>query len=247
MQVGAASDPLLYDLKLRFDANHVRPLRRYDASSRTLTVRSDSALDREFSVDLRHGAMHMGSDGDSDHGSDLALALARGLPLDLSLALGACDATLDFSNLAVRRLHLRTGASESTVTFGTPNAVAMSTLDIGIGAASLTVHQLGNAHADSVRIATRVGSADLDLAGNWTGTMHLTVTAALASVVLHVPNDVGIESRVATTLGSVSAPSLASRNGAAYSANWNTATRKVVIAGKATLANLTLLKEKVSP
>jgi hypothetical protein len=243
VQLAAATTPVLYDYQLRFDAGRVRPERRYDAATHTLRIRSDSVSDNPLSFDLRRGTMHFASDGDDDRGTNLTLRLARGVPLSLSFTLGACDATLDLSNLAVHRLRLRSGASESTLTFGTPNPITMSALDIAIGAADLTVRSLGNARADTVSVSTGVGGADLDLAGTWAGTMHVVVRAALGSVTLRVPSDAGIEARAATKLGSLDAPGLVAHDGVYHSANWTSAARKVVLDVSATLANVEIRRE----
>lgn len=241
--LAAATEPLLYDVDMRYDAGRVRPVHGYDAATRTLTIRSDSAIGHPFSLDLKRGGLNLNGPSDDRNGTDLTVGLARGVPLDLSLALGACDATLDLANLSVRRLHLETGASQTTVTFGTPNPVAMSALDLDIGAAGLTVHSLGNAHASTVSVSAGVGGADLELGGTWTGTMHLVVRAALGGITLHIPQDVGVEARVAKTLGSLDAPDLTAREGAYYSSNWGTASRKVVIDATATLAGLEITRD----
>ncbi len=241
--LAAASEPLLYDLDLRYDAGRVRPMHKYDASAGLLTIRSDSAIGHPFTLDMKRGGLHLNAPGDDRNGTDLTVGLARGVPLDLSLSLGACDATLDLSNLAVRRLQLESGASQTTITFGTPNPVEMSSLELDIGAAGLTVNSLGNANASHVTVSTGVGGAELDLGGTWSGTMNLVVRAALGGITLHVPGDVGIEARVAKTLGGLDAPDLTSRGGAYYSSNWATATRKVVIDATATLAGIEITRD----
>lgn len=241
--LAAATDPLLYDVDLRYDAGRVRPMHKYDAAAGVLTIRSDSAIGHPFSLDMKRGGLHLNAPGDDRNGTDLTVGLARGVPLDLSLSLGACDATLDLSNLAVRRMQLESGASQTTVTFGTPNPVQMSLLELDIGAAGLTVKSLGNAHASKVAVTTGVGGAELDLGGSWSGTMNLTVRAALGGITVHVPADVGIEARVSKTLGSLDAPDLTARDGAYYSSNWGTATRKVVIDATATLAGLEITRD----
>lgn len=241
--LAAATEPLLYDLDLRYDAGRVRPMHKYDASTGLLTIRSDSAIGHPFTLNMKRGGLHLNAPGDDRNGTDLTVGLARGVPLDLSLSLGACDATLDLSNLAVRRLQLESGASQTTVTFGTPNPVQMSSLEFDIGAAGLTVKSLGNAHASRVTVTAGVGGAELDLGGSWSGTMNLTVHAALGGITLHVPDDVGIEARVSKTLGSLDAPGLTSRDGAYYSSNWGTATRKVVIDATATLAGIEITRD----
>ncbi|HSC31998.1 MAG TPA: hypothetical protein VLD17_09745 [Gemmatimonadaceae bacterium] len=238
-----ATEPLLYTLDLRFDAGRVRPMHHYDAATNTLTIRSDSAIGHPFSLDLKRTGFNFSGPGDDRNGTDLSLGLARGVPLDLSLTLGACDATLDLSNLSVRRLHLETGASQTTMTFSAPNPVAMTSMQLDIGAAGLTVNALGNAHAANVQVSAGVGGADLDLGGTWTGTMHLVLSAALGGITLRVPQDVGIEARVAKTLGSLDAADLTERDGVYHSANWASATRKIVIDATATLAGLEITRE----
>lgn len=242
VQVAATTRPVLYDLSVRFNAERGRPIQRYDAATQTLVVRSDSVSYDPLSFNLRRGGWRLDGNDNEKQGTTLSLGLAPGIPLDLVFALGACRTTLDLSRLAVHRLRLRTGASESTITFGTPNPIAMTSLDIAIGAANLTVLSLGNAHADTVAVSTGVGSADLDLSGQWTGTMHLTVKAALGGVTLRVPADVGIEARATTKLGSFDAAGLTARDGAYYSANWGSAARRVTIDARATLANVQITR-----
>lgn len=240
VRLAAAAQPVLYDVNLRFDAAHVRPRQHYDAATHTLIVRSDSVRADPLSFSLRNHSVWHADAGDDRGGTTLGLGLAPGVPLDLDLSLGACETTLDLSHLSVQRLQLRTGASESTITFGTPNPIAMSSLDIVIGAADLTVHSLGNAHAAAVSVKTGVGGADLDLGGQWTGTMQLAVRAAVGGVTVRVPGDVGIQAHADTKLANLDAAGLTLRDGAYYSANWAAAARRVTLDIHAVLANVTI-------
>jgi hypothetical protein len=234
---GAAPEPLLYEMRLRYDANQFRPSHRYDSAAHTLTIGVDSTTARIFSLNPR--GLHV-SGPEPKHASDLTLGLARGVPLDLSLEVGAADVGIDLSELAVSSLHLETVASDSRLTFGTPNPARLQELTIVTAATDLTVRQLGNAHADLVRVTTRVGDVDLDLSGDWSGELKLDLHVMLAGATVHIPRDVGVEARVSKLLGDFDAAGLTARNGAFYSANWDHATRRLIINGDVTLADINL-------
>ena len=237
LQLGAAPDSLLYDLRERFDAVRTRETHRYDAATRTLTVGSDSAVTRMFS--LRKRALHTSGD-ESGQGSDLAVGLATGIPLDLDLELGATESTIDLSRLSVSRLELNVAASAASVTFGTVNPVEMRELDLRTAAAGVDVRQLGNARAQVVHVNTGVGSVTLDLSGDWTGRMTLDVHPVLGQVTIRVPADVGVESHLTKLIGNVDQAGFTRKDGVAYSANFSSAKRTIVLNGAATLASVAI-------
>ena len=237
LQVGAAPDSLLYDIRERFDATRTRETHRYDAATHTLTVGSDSAVTRMFS--LRKRAFHSSSD-ENGQGSDLTLGLATGVPLDLDLELGATESTIDLSKLSVSRLELDVAASAASLTFGTVNPVEMQELTLRTGAAGLDVRQLGNARARVVHVNSGVGSVTLDLSGDWTGRMTLDVHPVLGQITIRVPSDVGVESHLTKLIGNVDQAGFTQKNGVAYSANWSSATRTIVVNGEATLASVAI-------
>jgi len=237
LQLGAAPDSLLYDLRERFDAVRTRETHRYDAATRTLTVGSDSAVTRMFS--LRKRALHTSGD-ESGQGSDLAVGLATGIPLDLDLELGATESTIDLSRLSVSRLELNVAASAASVTFGTVNPVEMRELDLRTAAAGVDVRQLGNARAQVVHVNTGVGSVTLDLSGDWTGRMTLDVHPVLGQVTIRVPADVGVESHLTKLIGNVDQAGFTRKDGVAYSANFSSAKRTIVVNGAATLASVAI-------
>jgi hypothetical protein len=127
-------------------------------------------------------------------------------------------------------------ASDARISFGAPNPATLRELSIHSAAAGLKVGQLGNARASTVRVSTAVGDVDLDLSGAWTGEMQLDVHAMLGSITVRVPRDVGVHANVSKFFGGFDAPSFTERNGAFYSANWDRASRKLVINGDVALA-----------
>jgi hypothetical protein len=235
--LGAAPAALLYDLRLRYDADQFRPARAYDTATHTLTVGADSATVQRVAISPR--GVHFGR-GPEDAG-DLALGIARTVPVALMLELGATDAQIDLSDLRVSRLRMDVAATDTRLTFGTPNPVPLSELDIATAATDLTVRGLGNAHAERVRVTTRLGDTNLDLSGEWSGDLTLSLHTLLGGTTLHVPRDVGVQARVSKLLGDFTAPGMTERDGTFYSANWAQAKRRLVIEGDATLAGITVV------
>jgi hypothetical protein len=235
VSIGAAPGPLLYDVRLRYDADRSHPERRYDASTRTLTIGGDSAVARIFALNRRR--IRLGT-GERRQGDSLSLGLARGVPMELTLALGATDSRIDLTDLAVARLNAEIAASDARISFGAPNPSTLRELSIHSAAAGLKVNQLGNARAGTVRVSTAVGDVDLDLSGAWTGEMALDVHAMMGSITVRVPRDVGVRASVSKFFGGVDAPNFTQRDGALFSANWDNAPRKLVINGDVALAGI---------
>lgn len=237
---GAANDnALLYDLRMRYDADERRVKYRYDSASHTLTVGDDSGFTNAFT--LRHG--HDRPDENEPHPT-LGLGVAAGVPLDLSLDFSAADAVLDMSRLALSRLSVEAAASDSRVTFGTPNPSRIPTLELHATLAGVNVAQLGNAHADTVRARTTIGRMSLDLGGDWTGRTTLELRAVMGVITVRVPSDVGVRIEASTTLGKIEAPGFTARNGAYYSDNWAKASRTVTIGGRAVMARIEVVRSE---
>jgi hypothetical protein len=91
--------------------------------------------------------------------SDWTIGLARDVPLDLRLDVGAARATLDFAGLRLRRLELHTGASETRVRL--PADAGLTEVRTESGAASLTIEVPAGVAA---RIKSRIalGSSQID-------------------------------------------------------------------------------------
>ncbi len=136
------------------------------------------------------------------------LRLARSVPLDLSLELGAVDATVDMTGLSVKRLVVDAGASETRVRFDSLNPIPMETLEIHAGAASMHVTGLANAGVDDVTVEAGVGSVELDFDGEWTRDIAVAANVGLGVLTIRVPSHVGIVLNVDELLASVDAPGL---------------------------------------
>jgi hypothetical protein len=230
--IGAAAAPLLYDAKARFDATQQRLSRSYDASARMLRIGLDSATTQRAA---RHSRRARDREGFLD------LGLAPGIPLDLDLDLGTTRAKIDLSALWVNAVRVSSGTTETDLTFGSANPQPMRDLFVDAGVGSITIHQLGNARAQRTTIASTVGEVDLDLGGDWSGDMPLTLRVALTSATLRVPHDAGIAFRLAQRFSTVDTDGFTERDGVMYSAGYEQAKRHVVIDGSATLATVDIV------
>lgn len=230
--IGAAPPALLYQTNARFDANQQRLSRSYNPVSHTFRVGLDSST---MQKPARHSNRSRSNEGRLD------LGLATGIPVDLDLDLGTTRAHVDLSKLWVNALRVSSGATEADLTFGSPNPQPMRDLFIDAGVGSITIHQLGNAHAQRSTIASTVGSVDLDLGGEWSGDVPLTLRVALASATLRVPRDVGIAMRMSSRIAEVDSEGFTQRDGVLYSAGYEQAKRHLLLDGSATLASVDIV------
>jgi uncharacterized protein DUF2154 len=226
--LGAAAASLLYQASARFDASEQRISRSYNPVSNTLRIGLDSSAMRTS----HHSSNASGNEARLD------LGLATGIPLDLDLDLGATRARLDLSALSVSALRISSGATEADLTFGSANPKPMRDLFVDAGVGSVTIHQLGNARAQRATVASTVGSVDLDLGGDWTGEMPLTMRVALATATLRVPRDVGIAMRLSKRIANIDSDGFTERDGVMYSTGYEQTKRHVTIDGSATLASI---------
>lgn len=226
LAVHAASSPLLYAARLRYDAAKTQPVYGYTPATRTLRLGLQKRAD--------------GISVDDEEAGELRLDLTRRAPLDLELRLGAVEAELDFTGLRIDHLKVESGASDATVRFDTRNPERMRQLSLQVGAARLKAVRLANANADNVRVQAGVGSVDLDFGGEWTQDVELTLEMALGGATLRIPRDVGVQLETTRLLASIDRHGLVRRGDAWVSENWDTAPHKLRIRGRMTVGKLRL-------
>ncbi|MBX9929650.1 MAG: cell wall-active antibiotics response protein [Gemmatimonadaceae bacterium] len=225
LELKTAEAGTLYRARLRYDADRTDPVHRFDVDSRSLTigVRSEGRrIHRE------------------DDAGSLRLELARGIPIDLTANIGAVEGELEFGGLSLTALALRTGASDLAVRVSSPNPIALTSATIDVGAAGAKFREFGNARAERIRANVGVGTLDLDLSGEWTGTIDLSATIALGGLTLRIPDDAGVEIDATSFLASFDKQGLEKDGGVWRSRNWSRATRKVRARITATLGSVDL-------
>lgn len=222
-----AEEGELYDYSIRYDATRYDVERRFDSASHTLSLRLDGG----------RGRLRRWADREDEH-ARVSLAVARGVPMNVALRLGAVEADLDLGGLAVDQLNVESGASSTSLRFPTPNPRRMRSLQFDVGAASIEVAGIGNANVEHIDVDCGAGSVTLDFSGAWAGDADARLRVRLGTVTLRVPRDVGVRARVDVTLGSFDHDGFRERDGVHYSANWESAARHLTLDASMVLGTL---------
>jgi hypothetical protein len=225
--VRGASNPVLYHMRLRYDASRTQPRHAFDTTSRTLQL------------GVQKSEVRFTGRNDANAGR-LELELSRVTPIDLNLDLGAVDADLDLTGLRLSSLRIGSGASEAKLRFDSLNTTRMDSLDVKLGAASFRGDRLANANARTIRVDAGVGNVELDMGGQWTQDIDLRVEVTLGIVTIHVPADVGVRVALRKTLASFDHEGLIERDGAWVSRNWDSAPRKLRVSAETVFGKLTI-------
>lgn len=219
----ADSPDLLYRMELRYDEERQEPVVEYDDG------------------DIRLGVRGVGSSnplGRRDSEGQVEIQLARDVPTDLDLELGAVRAELDLGGIALRRLDLSTGASDSSIEVSEPNREPLRRARLEVGAADFTARGLGNLNAERLEVDAGVGSVVLEFDGEWRRGARVAVDLGLGSLRLRFPEGLGVRLERDSFLTSFEAGGFARRGEAYYSPEWDTAERKIHVSVGAALGSV---------
>ena len=120
------------------------------------------------------------------------------------LKVAAADVKIDLGGLAVRKLLLKTGATDASLAFSAPNTMRMESMDLKVGAAGFKATGLANANTNTIRLRAGIGDWDLSFDGQWTHDITLDAKVGLGSLNIHVPDYVRVEQNANAVLGAVS-------------------------------------------
>jgi hypothetical protein len=138
-------------------------------------------------------------DGDLDLDDDspqyLDLALSPAVPVSLDLKFGAAKSAIELGGLAVDRVAVKTGASETAIGFERPNRIACEELSVAVGAAEFTVYGIGNSRCRHVKLAGGAGDVTLDFTGAWPVGFQAEaeIIMGFGGLTLRIPENVGVE------------------------------------------------------
>jgi hypothetical protein len=222
LTVRPADQGVLYRMQLRYDEETFQPVADFDGSRLKLGVES-----------VKGSVRWKGKEN-----QEMALSLARGLPMALDLEFGAVRADMDLGDLRLTSLSLSTGASESDVDFSAPNPERMSTATFRVGAADFEVTNLGNLNAERISVDAGVGSVVLDFQGEWQGDADVTVDMGLGSLELRFPEGLGVRLVKDTFLTSLDAQGLVKRGNSYYSVDWEEARHRVTVSVDAAFGSI---------
>lgn len=212
--LSGTDDPVLYRMKLRYDARRSTPVAGFDDATRTVTLGTRG---------LSSGTWHR----DTRKGSTLRAEITRTAPIRLTCALGATRGDLALGGLRITEFTLKAGASETHVDFATPNPESSAVVDIDVGAASVSVRRGGNARASRIHANVGAGTLDYDLAGDWTGDVAVSANVAVGSMRLRVPADAGVRVRARTFIADFGRAGLEKRGDAWVSPGFDSAARRI--------------------
>jgi hypothetical protein len=184
-----AEAPYLYRMQLRYNEERAKSVSSWDVRNRTLTVGLENS-DVRFST------------GKRSESGEMTLALARTVPMDLSVELGATESTLDLSGLRLKTLLIHAGASETKVRFDAATSTPMERMEVDAGAAAFHAAGIANSGVAKVIVNGGLGLVDLDFGGIWKRDIALDLTLNVGGAELTVPSDVGIHVSGQKTLGS---------------------------------------------
>ncbi len=245
LDVSASETQLLYDVRLRYDAERSLPHREWRRAGRTGHLRlttSSSPEDRRDADQGRWGDMEIELDDlprDADASGRLDLSLNPSVPTDLRLGIGAGRARLNLGDARLTRLELLTGAGDVEVGFARENRAPMELLSIKSGAAAFAAENLGNARFRRLEFYGFVGDVVLDFSGSWRSSAEAEIRMGLGELLMRVPEHVGVRVR-RSGLASLSAANFEQVGDYWLSPNWETARVRLEVALVAGLGSVTV-------
>lgn len=218
----------LFTESLTYDEDKFEPRGGYDAASQSLSAGLKT---------INRGSVNYPGNRPPQV---LDLALTRAVPVQLNLKFGAVEADLELGGLAIANATIETGASASEVRFSVPNRVRCERFTMHVGAAKFTAHSLGNARCQRIELKGGVGGLTLDFDGVWIddADAHISVDVGLGSVTLRLPRDLGVAVHIEKFLADVDMAGMTKRGSVYYSANYESARKKVDIDVNAALGDI---------
>jgi hypothetical protein len=162
-------------------------------------------------------------------------------PLDLSIASGAYEGSLDLSGISLTRLSIADGASKSTVTFNSPNPIDMEMLEYRTGASEVNLIGLGNANVDDVVFTGGAGSYELDFSGESGNDINVRISAGMSDITLTIPANMKATITVNGGLSNINANGTWTINGNTYTSGSNGPTIRITV--DMAVGNLNLIKK----
>lgn len=212
LELAPAPGSLLYQMEARYDADRFEPVTEYDPATRQLRlgIRGEGRM---------RGA----------RGGKITLGLAREVPIELDLEFGAGEADLELGDMALRRVEVQTGASETRIRWDRANRIPAEQVSFQAGAASLRASGLGNARAERFSFDGGVGETTLDFGGIWTRSATATIDMGVGALKLRFPRSLGVRINRDTFMTSFDADGMTQRGKSYFSRNWDTAAHRLTV------------------
>ncbi len=151
------------------------------------------------------------------------------MPMDLSIAAGAYEGTIELGGMALRSLTVRDGASNVELSFLEPNQTEMSILRYETGASDVRLTGLANANFSTLAFSGGAGNYTLDFGGELQRDAVVTIEAGLGNLSLIVPEDMDAIVTVEGAAVNINHSSGWAQNGQKYSQNGSGSTLTIIV------------------
>lgn len=222
-RVAPADRGLLYRAELRYDEEVFEPVADYDDGRLRVGTRTVG------------GGLRFARNRSAGR---LSLYLAREVPLDVRMELGAVRADVELGGLTLTDLRIASGASESRIDVSEPNPSPMERARMEVGAADFEARSLGNLNAERIELDAGVGNVTLDFTGEWKRDAEVRVDMGLGALELRFPRGLGVTLRHDSFLTSLDPQGLVKRGDAYVSSDWEEADRRVTVRIDAALGDI---------
>jgi hypothetical protein len=111
-------------------------------------------------------------------------------PMDLAIAAGAYEGTIELGGLSLKSLEVRDGASNVDLSFSRANPVEMSVLQYATGASDVKLTGLANANFATMTFSGGAGNFTLDFGGDLQRDAVISVDSGFGNVSLIIPSNV---------------------------------------------------------
>lgn len=135
--------------------------------------------------------------------NDWNLKLNDSIPMNLDISAGAYQGTMDFSGLRLQKLSISDGASQTNVSFKTPNPEKMSELSYKTGASQVKMTGLANANFDEMSFESGAGDYTLDFTGTLQRDATVSVKSGVSQVTIIVPKGMPVKVNSSGALNNV--------------------------------------------
>jgi hypothetical protein len=137
-------------------------------------------------------------------------------PMDLVIAAGAYDGTLELGGLSLKSLDVKDGAANVDLSFSKPNPIEMSILRYATGASTVKLVGLANANFSTLTFSGGAGNYTLDFSGELQQDAVVTVDSGLGNLSLIIPKNVNAKVTVESAAVNINHSSGWSQNGKDY-------------------------------
>jgi hypothetical protein len=212
-QLSAGRDNTLYRAALEYDAEYFKADNDYNPQRRLLHL------------SVTPDEIRRGIELDENAPQFIRLELSPAVPVSLDLQFGAARADVALGGLMIHTAEIKTGASESVISFDRPNRSECARFDVIAGGAEFRLEGLGNARCSRITLTGGAGQMVADFTGAWpAGTLTRTaIKLGVGSLTLRLPDNVGVLVDITRIFASFDATGFEKRGSHYVSPNYDAA------------------------